>query len=55
MLVIGAALDLFLALLAQPDAVWVRMLYLALGILINGVATAAYIGARLGPGPATGS
>jgi len=53
-LVIGAALDLFLALLAAPEALWLRVLYLALGILINGVATAAYIGARLGPGPRDG-
>jgi uncharacterized membrane protein YczE len=52
--VIGAAVDLFLALLSQPDAVWVRVAYLLLGILINGVATAAYIGARLGPGPRDG-
>src|SRR5512134_499584 len=52
--VIGAAVDLFLALLSQPDAVWVRVAYLVVGILINGVATAAYIGARLGPGPRDG-
>ncbi|HEY7723342.1 MAG TPA: hypothetical protein VIB11_16010 [Pedococcus sp.] len=53
-LVIGAALDLFVALLAAPDAMWLRVLYLVLGIVINGVATAAYIGARLGPGPRDG-
>ena len=53
-LVIGAALDLFLALIVAPEALWLRVLYLALGILINGVATAAYIGARLGPGPRDG-
>ncbi len=52
--VIGAAVDLFLALLSQPEAIWVRVAYLLLGILINGVATAAYIGARLGPGPRDG-
>jgi uncharacterized membrane protein YczE len=33
---------------------WLRVLYLVLGIVINGVATAAYIGARLGPGPRDG-
>jgi uncharacterized membrane protein YczE len=53
-LVIGAALDVFLGLLATPDSIWVRGLFLATGILINGVATAAYIGARLGPGPRDG-
>ena len=53
-LVIGAALDVFLRLLSAPGSVWVRGLFLVVGILINGVATAAYIGARLGPGPRDG-
>ncbi|MDF2146723.1 YitT family protein [Knoellia sp. p5-6-4] len=53
-IVIGAALDVFLGLLATPGSVWVRALFLVTGILINGVATAAYIGARLGPGPRDG-
>lgn len=53
-LVIGVALDVFLRLLSAPGSVWVRGLFLVLGILINGVATAAYIGARLGPGPRDG-
>lgn len=53
-LVIGVALDVFLRLLSTPGSVWVRGLFLVLGILINGVATAAYIGARLGPGPRDG-
>jgi uncharacterized membrane protein YczE len=52
--VIGAALDVFLGWLHTPGSVWVRGLFLVLGILINGVATAAYIGARLGPGPRDG-
>jgi uncharacterized membrane protein YczE len=53
-IVIGAALDAFLSLLATPGTVWVRALFLVTGILINRVATAAYIGARLGPGPRDG-
>jgi len=53
-LVIGAALDVFLRLLETPGSVWARGLFLAIGILVNGVATAAYIGARLGPGPRDG-
>ena len=53
-LVIGAAVDLFLALVAAPSAMWLRVVYLVVGVLINGVATAAYIGARLGPGPRDG-
>lgn len=53
-LVIGIALDLFLGVIAAPGALWLRVVYLVLGIAINGVATAAYIGARLGPGPRDG-
>ena len=53
-LVIGASLDVFLARLAPPHALALRVTYLLLGILINGLATAAYVGARLGPGPRDG-
>jgi uncharacterized membrane protein YczE len=53
-LAIGLFLDLFLSVISEPDALWLRVVYLVLGIVINGVATAAYIGARLGPGPRDG-
>ena len=52
--VIGASLDLFLRLLPEPTSLGWRVALLLLGIVINGVATAAYIGARLGPGPRDG-
>lgn len=52
--VIGLVLDVFLRWLPSPDALWIRVVFLVAGILINGVATAAYIGARLGPGPRDG-
>lgn len=52
--VIGLVLDVFLRWLPSPDPLWVRILFLGAGILINGVATAAYIGAGLGPGPRDG-
>jgi uncharacterized membrane protein YczE len=52
--VIGASLDAFLAVLAPTGVMAVRVAYLVLGILVNGVATAAYVGARLGPGPRDG-
>jgi uncharacterized membrane protein YczE len=51
---IGLFLDLFLSLLAAPAVLWLRVAYLAVGIVLNGLATAAYIGARLGPGPRDG-
>lgn len=53
-LVIGLFVDLFLRVVPTPDALWLRILFLATGIVINGFATAAYIGALLGPGPRDG-
>lgn len=53
-IIIGAALDPMLRALPVPESLGWRAAYLVLGILINGVATAAYIGARLGPGPRDG-
>ena len=52
--VIGAALDPMLRAIEAPESLGWRAAYLVVGILINGVATAAYIGARLGPGPRDG-
>ena len=52
--VIGASLDLFLRWVPVPTSLGWRVALLLLGIVINGVATAAYIGARLGPGPRDG-
>ena len=53
-LVIGACLDLFLRSVPVPTSIGWRVGLLLTGILINGVATAAYIGARFGPGPRDG-
>ncbi len=52
--VIGLAVDASLALLPAPDSLLIRSVWLASGIGLNAVATAAYIGARLGPGPRDG-
>lgn len=52
--VIGLATDLGLALLPQPAALGLRIVALAGGIALNGLATALYIGAQLGPGPRDG-
>ena len=51
---IGVSLDVCLALLPELDGPPVRVLALAAGVGLNAVATAAYIGARLGPGPRDG-
>lgn len=53
-LVIGFAADLSLLLLETPDSVAMRLAMLVLGIVLNGIAGGAYIGAGLGPGPRDG-
>ena len=53
-LVIGVALDASLALLDAPGALWLRTALLAGGVLLNGLATALYIGSQFGRGPRDG-
>ena len=53
-LVIGLAVDASLAVLPAVDEMAARVLLVGLGIVLNAVATAAYIGVRLGPGPRDG-
>ncbi|MGY0005424.1 membrane protein YczE [Micromonospora sp. I033] len=51
---VGLALDAVLAILPPVSALPARIGLLLLGILLNGVATGLYLGARLGPGPRDG-
>lgn len=53
-LVIAVAVDAALALIPAPSAIVGRIAMMVGGIVLNGVATAAYVGARLGPGPRDG-
>lgn len=53
-IVIGLSVDAALAVLPAPDALPLRFALLLAGVLLNGVAGAAYIGARFGPGPRDG-
>ncbi|MBK8470200.1 MAG: hypothetical protein IPL45_10570 [Actinomycetales bacterium] len=53
-IVIGLVLDPILRALDAPESLGWRAAYLVVGIVVNGIATAAYIGARLGPGPRDG-
>ncbi len=53
-LVIGLSTDAFLAAMPTPHAMGVRLTLLVAGIVLQGVATAAYIGAQLGRGPRDG-
>lgn len=53
-LIIGLAADFGLAVIAQPDDLWLRVLLLIGGVVGNGFAGALYIGAALGAGPRDG-
>jgi uncharacterized membrane protein YczE len=53
-IVVGAVIDLVLALSPVPHDLGLRSIVLLAGVLLNGVATGAYIGAGLGPGPRDG-
>jgi uncharacterized membrane protein YczE len=52
--VVGLVLDATLPLVPAPGHLALRAGLLAAGVLLNAVATAAYIGVRLGPGPRDG-
>jgi uncharacterized membrane protein YczE len=52
--VIGLVTDMALALLGAPAALPTRIALLVGGVLLNGLATALYIGSQLGPGPRDG-
>jgi uncharacterized membrane protein YczE len=52
--VIGVAIDVMLAVFAPAHDDAVRVALLVSGVLLNGVATGLYIGARFGPGPRDG-
>lgn len=53
-LVVGIVMDLVLSHVAPPTALPARITALLFGVGLNGVATAWYIGAGLGPGPRDG-
>jgi len=53
-IVIGVVVDAVLRVLPAPAALPPRVALVVLGVGLNAVATALYIGARLGPGPRDG-
>lgn len=53
-ILIGATMDVILGLIAPPHALWLRSVLMVAGVGLNAVATGAYIGAGLGPGPRDG-
>lgn len=52
--VIGVVVDLVLALVPAPHGIPLRGAVMVAGVVLNGIATGAYIGAGLGPGPRDG-
>ncbi len=52
--VVGVVIDATLVVLPPLEGLPLRIALLVLGILLNGMATGAYIGAGLGPGPRDG-
>lgn len=53
-ILIGGTMDVVLALAPDPSTPAARLACTLVGILLSGVATGAYIGAGLGPGPRDG-
>ena len=52
--VVGLAVDGALAVLPTPSDLALRISFAVAGVLLNGLATAAYIGVHFGPGPRDG-
>jgi uncharacterized membrane protein YczE len=52
--IVGLVLNVTVDLVPAPRVLVVRYGVLALGVALNGIATGAYIGAELGPGPRDG-
>ncbi len=51
---VGLTMNVVLGHVQPPHALSVRIACLLVGVLLNGIATGAYIGAGLGPGPRDG-
>ncbi|MCA9834959.1 MAG: hypothetical protein KC435_13485 [Thermomicrobiales bacterium] len=53
-LIVGPSADVGLSVIPEVDAIWIRVVYIGIGILVVGLATGLYIGSRFGPGPRDG-
>lgn len=51
---VGLSADVFLKVFSTPDDLAVKILMMIAGVVLNGVATALYIGSQFGPGPRDG-
>jgi len=53
-IIVGLVIDAVLATVAPLHGLATRVVVMCAGVVLNGIATGAYIGARLGPGPRDG-
>jgi uncharacterized membrane protein YczE len=53
-IIVGLVIDAMLEIVPAPHAIPPRVALLIGGVVLNGIATGAYIGAGLGPGPRDG-
>lgn len=53
-IVVGLVIDAVLATVGPVHGLIARVVVMCAGVVLNGIATGAYIGARLGPGPRDG-
>jgi uncharacterized membrane protein YczE len=53
-ILVGLVIDVVLAAIAPPHGLALRAVVLVAAVILNGIATACYIGAGLGPGPRDG-
>ena len=53
-LLVGPGIELGLWLLPTPDAMWLRVAFFVVGLLLLAIASGIYIGANFGPGPRDG-
>ena len=51
---IGGSIDLTLWLVPTPEALWLRVGFLVVGVVLCGLSGAVYLGSHLGPGPRDG-
>lgn len=52
--VVGLSADAFLRFFSTPDELSLRVAMMVAGVVLNGAATALYIGSQFGPGPRDG-
>lgn len=53
-LLVGPSVDVSFAFIPETDTLWLRIVYIGIGIVVVGLATGLYIGSRFGPGPRDG-